>query len=240
MRYPFTLPALAIAVATTMLIAPRDGAAATQTYLFRDSFAATEGGGNVLVPVANDTGTILTGGATFVNGTFVTETISASACASTPTIRAWSFPNEGGLRYDNASPVIVTGAYSISMLMRFNPMDGGYARLIDFSNSTQDTGIYKLSAGVDFYPVGSYAAGSFVQDQDVFVTITRDAATKLVSLYINGTPSGTYTDTNDLYAPSAGIVYFLLDNTTGNANNDETDPGVNAYLQERDTTMTPE
>jgi hypothetical protein len=35
---------------------------------------------------------------------------------------------------------------------------------------------------VSFYPVGAYAAGSFVTDQDLFVMITRDAATKLVSL----------------------------------------------------------
>jgi hypothetical protein len=214
--------------------------AATETYLFRDSFQPQEGAGNVLVPVSNATNTIVTSGPDFVNGTFVTETISASACASTPTIRAWSFPDRGGLRHDNATPTVVTGSYSISMLMRYNPMDGGYARLIDFSSSTQDTGIYKLGNGVSFYPVGTFASGSFVQDQDVFVSITRDAGTQLVSLYINGVPSGTYTDINNLYAPSATVVYFLMDNTTGNAAIYETDPGVIAYLQVRDTPMTPE
>jgi hypothetical protein len=72
------------------------------------------------------------------------------------------------------------------------------------------------------------------------VTITRDAGTQLVSLYINGVPSGTYTDTTNLYAPSATVVYFLMDNTTGSAAIGETDPGVIAYLQVRDTPMTPE
>jgi len=126
------------------------------------------------------------------------------------------------------------------MLMRFNPMDGGYARLIDFSNSTLDTGIYKLGDGVSFYPVGTFAAGSFVENQDVFITITRDGTSKLVSLYINGVPSGTYVDTGDLYAPSATVLYFLLDNTTGSAAIQETDAGVIAYLQLRSTPMTPE
>ena len=214
--------------------------AVTETYLFRDSFAPKEGAGNVLVPVSNTTGMILTSGTDFRNGSFVTETISASACASTPTIRAWSFPDEAGLRYDNATPTVITGSYTISMLMRYDPMDASWARLVDFSNSTLDTGIYKYGDGVDFYPVGSYAAGSFVQGQDVFVTITRDAGTKLVSLYINGVPSGTYTDTTDLYAPSATVVYFLMDNTTGAANITETDPGIIAYLQMRDTPITPE
>ena len=217
----------------------RADAQVTETYLFRDSFAALEGAGNVLVPVSNATATIVTSGPDFVNGAFVTETISASACASTPTIRAWSFPVSGGLRHANTAPTVVTGSYSISMLMRYNPMDSGYARLIDFSNSTQDTGIYKLGNGVSFYPVGTFASGSFVQDQDVFVTITRDAATQLVSLYINGVASGTYTDTGNLYAPSATVVYFLMDNTTGSAAIRETDPGVIAYLQVRDTPMTP-
>lgn len=212
----------------------------TQTYLFRDSFAPVEGTGEALVPVSNDTGTILTSGPSFVNGAFVTETISASACASTPTVRAWSFPDAGGLRFDNAMPTVVTGSYSISMLMRYNPMDGGYGRLVDFSNSTLDSGIYKYGDGVRFYPLGSFASGSFVQDQDVFVTVTRDGGTKEASLYINGVPSGTQTDTNDLYAPLATVVYFLMDNTTGSAAIGETDPGVIAYLQVRDTPMTPE
>ena len=49
-----------------------------------------------------------------------------------PDVRAWSFPVSGGL-YANTAPTVVTGrGYSISMLTRYNPMDSGYARLIDF------------------------------------------------------------------------------------------------------------
>ncbi len=117
----------------------RADAQVTETYLFRDSFAALEGAGNVLVPVSNATATIVTSGPDFVNGAFVTETISASACASTPTIRAWSFPVSGGLRHANTAPTVVTGSYSISMLMRYNPMDSGYARLIDTSRTPRKT-----------------------------------------------------------------------------------------------------
>jgi cysteine-rich repeat protein len=241
MRYPLTIVAAAIELAALLGVPVGRANATTETYLFRDSFAPNEGAGNVLVPVSNATGTIVTGGPDFVNGAFVDETISSQACAETPTIRAWSFPDRGGLRYDNAAPTLVTGSYSISMLMRYNPMDDTWARLIDFSNSTQDAGIYKYSGGqVSFYPVGYFAAGSFVQDQDVFVTITRDAATQLVSLYINGVPSGTYVDTTNLYAPLATVVYFLMDNTTGSAAIYETDPGVIAYLQVTDAPMTAE
>lgn len=231
----FVVPAVLLAVSVVAA-----SAQTTETYVFRDSFAPIEGAGNVLVPVSNAKGTIVTSGPDFLNGSFVTETISGSACGSPPTIRAWSFPVTAGLRYDNVAPTVVTGSYSISMLMRFNPMDTGYARLIDFSNSTLDTGIYKLRDGVSFYPVGTFAAGSFVENQDLFITITRDGTSKLVSLYINGTPSGTYVDTGDLYAPSATALYFLLDNTTGSAAIQETDAGVIAYLQLRSTPMAPE
>lgn len=227
-----------LAIVLLLTSVPRPAVAVTETYLFRDSFAPEEGAGNVLVPVSNATGTIVTSGPDFINGSFVTESISAAACASTPSVRAWSFLDKSGLYYPNATPTVVTGSYTISMLMRYDPMDSGYARLIDFSNSTLDTGIYKLGNEVSFYPVGVFAAGSFVSGQDVFVTITRDAGTQLVSLYINGVPSGTYTDTTNLYAPSATAVYFLMDNTTGSANIGETDPGTIAYLQIRDVPIT--
>jgi hypothetical protein len=61
---------------------------------------------------------------------------------------------------------------------------------------------------------------------------------RIVVLAINGVPAGTYTDIGNLYAPSAAALYFLLDNTTGSAAITETDPGVIAYLQVRDTPLT--
>lgn len=216
------------------------GAQMTETYLFRDSFEPIEGAGNVLVAVSNADGTIATDGDPgFLDGAFVTQTISEAACPSAPTVRAWAFPDFAGLRHANTTPAIATGSYSISMLLRYDPMDTDYARLIDFSNSTADDGIYKLDGGVSFYPEGEFADGSFVEGQDVFVTITRDAASQLVSLYIDGAPAGTYDDTGDLYVPSASALYFLMDNTTGSAAIDETDPGTIAYLQVSDTPKTP-
>src|SRR5262249_821635 len=146
-------------LAIVLLLASRSrpAAAVTETYLFRDSFAPEEGAGNVLVPVSNATNTIVSSGPDFINGSFVTAGIRAARCAATRSVRAWSFLDKSGLYYPNATPTVVTGSYTISMLMRYDPMDGGYARLIDFSNSTLDTGIYKLGNEVRFYPVGTFA-----------------------------------------------------------------------------------
>lgn len=216
------------------------GGLTTETYLFRDSFEPIEGAGNVLVPVSNDGGTIVSeGDPGFLDGAFVTQAISEAACPEAPTVRAWAFPESAGLRHANTAPALATGSYSVSMLLRYDPMDTGYARLIDFSNSTADTGIYKLDDGVSFYPVGTFADGSFVEGQDVFVTITRDGASNLVSLYIDGAPAGTYTDAGNLYVPAASALFFLMDNTTGSAAISETDPGTIAYLQVSDTPLTP-
>ncbi len=234
-------PSVALSLAAGVLGLAAPAGAITHTFTFRDTLLPREGG-TALVPVFNGSGpaTILTQGMTgFVNGSYVTQTITARACASQPTVRAWSFPAQGGLRHPNMAPVIASGSYTLSMLVRFNPQTGGYARLVDFSNSTLDTGIYELGGGVSFYPVGTYAAGSFVQAEDTFVTLTRDATTRVVNLYINGVASGTYTDSTDLYAPASGTLYFFMDNTTGSAAISESNAGVVSYLQIADAPITP-
>ena len=227
-----TLASTLLTMATVVGLAAGTGTAmaAADTYTFRDTLGSAEGSGNTLVSTYNS--------GAFVDGSFVDTVIDANVCPSTPTVRGWAFPQFGGLRTPNASPVIVGGSYTISMIVKFNPMGTGYVRLIDFSNSTQDAGIYELSGGVSFYPVGDFAPGSFVNDRYSFVTITRDAATQLVSLFIGTTPAGTYTDTGNIYVPSAQNVFFFMDNTTGSAAISESQAGIITYLKLIDTPVT--
>src|SRR6476646_452218 len=103
------------------LMTGRVAHAAVDTYLFRNTLAPLEGGGNTLVPTYN--------GGTFVNGSFVDTTIDASVCPGSPTVRGWSFPQFGGLQTPNNSPAVVGGSYTISMIVKFNPMRSGYSRL---------------------------------------------------------------------------------------------------------------
>ncbi|MEO7156659.1 MAG: IPT/TIG domain-containing protein [Vicinamibacterales bacterium] len=124
------------------------------------------------------------------------------------------------------------------MIVKFNPMKSGYSRLIDFSNSTLDTGIYELDGGLSLYPVGTFAPASFADNQYSFVTFTRDGATNVVSVFVGTTPAGTYTDTGSLYVPSAQNVIYLMDNTTGSANIFESSPGVITYIKLIDTPVT--
>ena len=221
---------LLILIVVATLLVGRSAHAASDTYLFRDTLAPLEAAGNTLVPTYNN--------GTFVNGSFVDTTIDAGVCPGTLTVRGWSFPEYGGLMTPNNSPAVVGGSYTISMIVKFSPMRSGYSRLIDFSNSTLDTGIYELNGGLSLYPVGTFAPGSFVDNQYSFVTFTRDAATNLVSVFVGTTPAGTYTDAGGLYVPSAQNVIFMMDNTTGAANISESSPGIIIYLKLIDAPVT--
>lgn len=222
---------IALVLGLGSLLAAPAAAQTADTYMFRDSLASIEGSGNTLTSTFNGAGP-------FIDGSFVDSTIDANVCAGTPTVRGWSFPRYGGLLAPNNSPAIVSGSYTISMIVKFNPMGTGYVRLIDFSDSTLDDGIYERNGGVSFYPVGTFAPGSFVNDRYSFVTITRDAATQQVSLFIGTTPAGTYSDTGNLYVPTAQNVRFLMDNTTGSASISESAPGIITYLKLIDTPVT--
>ena len=217
-------------IAAVTLLAGRAADAASGTYLFRDTLAPLEGAGNTLVATYNN--------GPFVNGSFVDTTIDASVCPGTPTVRGWAFPQYGGLQTPNNAPAVVGGSYTISMIVKFNPMRPGYSRLIDFSNSTLDTGIYELDGQLSLYPVGTFAPGSWVNNQYSFVTFTRDASTNLVSVFVGTTPAGTYTDVGGLYVPLAQNVIFLMDNTTGAAAVTESSPGIITYIKLIDTPVT--
>ena len=230
MMRSFKLASLPLALAALGLARP--AFAVTDTYTFRDTLQSTEGGatGNTLSATYNN--------GTLVAGTFGDVTISASACANTPTVRGYSFPAFGGLKSLNTAPIVATGSYTITMIVKFSPLKGGYTRLIDFSDSTLDDGIYVLNNGVSFYPVGTYAPNSFQDDQFSVMTITRNAATDEVSLFIGLTAAGVYTDTPKRYVPNNGNLYFFMDNTTGAAAVSESSPGVVTFLRVSDQPIT--
>jgi cysteine-rich repeat protein len=223
-----------VCVSVTTLVAVPSAWAAADTYRFRDKLESDQGGaaGNVLVPTFNN--------GTAVAGTYVDTVVDANACANIPTVRGYSFPAFGGLRSANDKPIVVGEAYTISMIVKFAPLRSGYTRLIDFSNSTLDDGIYILNQGISFYPVGTYAPGSFVDDRFSVMTLTRDSATSVVSLFIGLTAAGTYTDTTKKYVPSAGNMHFFMDNTTGAAAVSESSPGIVTFLRVSDQTTTSE
>ncbi|MEA2752023.1 MAG: hypothetical protein QOI41_6166 [Myxococcales bacterium] len=226
-----TKPALRLAVPLVLaaLGLARDAQAALDTYTFRDNLQSTEGGlaGNVLQFESNN------GDPT--PGTFVDATIDVSACPNAPTVRGYSFPQYSGFKSLNKAPIVAGESYTITMIVKFNPLQGAFTRLIDFSDSTLDEGIYVLNGEISFYPVGTFAPGAFVDNQFSVMTLTRDAATSVVALYIGSTPAGTYTDTMKIYVPTNGTLHFFMDNTTGPAPIAESSAGIVTFVRVSDT-----
>ncbi|MBA2762172.1 MAG: hypothetical protein H0U39_09495 [Segetibacter sp.] len=103
------------------------------TYFFNGNLNENSGG-----PVL--TQTLACNAAT---GTFGTETITTATgtCGTTPA-NTFRFNDGGGFQYSNTTN-FVRQSYTIHVFFKFNAI-GGYSRIIDFSNSTSDNGIYLL------------------------------------------------------------------------------------------------
>ena len=172
-----------------------------QEYFFANNFNGT-GGGGALTQLTS------CGAAT---GSFGTDSIiTSNGLCSVST--AFCFNAGGGFAYPNTS---ITGQYSINLFFKFNTL-GGWSRIIDFSNSTQDAGFYLLTNCLNFYPNGNVGTCPFFQPNIYYLfTFVRNSSTKVISAYVNGALFGTYTDVGNVYATATTttpINFFRDDN----------------------------
>lgn len=124
------------------------------------------------------------------------------------------FNHGGGLQYPNS----ISGDYTISVLFKFTENLTGYTRVIDFSNSTSDNGIYLLNNCLNFYPNGNVGTCPYFQTGIYYyITLVKDAATGIIQVYVDGVLFGSYTDVTNIYSPIAGsfINFFRDDNAVG-------------------------
>lgn len=190
---------------------------AQHEYLFNGSLNGTGGG-----PVLTQS---LTCGAT--SGTFSTQTISTSAgfCV---TDMAFCFNDGGGLQY--ANPSYITNQYTIHLFFKFNTISG-WSRIIDFSNSTADAGIYLLNDCLNFYPNGNVGpCPTFTSGLWYLMSFIRDGSTNIVSVYVNGVLFASYNDgatnTYRCATNTTPILFFRDDNSVSC----EAQPGCVKYL----------
>ena len=145
-------------------------------------------------------------------GAFGTQTINTSSgfCS---TVDAFCFTQGGGLSYLN--PNYITSNYTINLLFKFNTY-GGWSRIIDFSNSTNDAGIYLLGNCLNFYPNGNVGTCPyFVPNTYYLFTFVRTGFNNIISVYVDGNLFGTYNDAGNLYRPTTSnvpIKFFRDDN----------------------------
>ena len=149
---------------------------------------------------------------------------------------AFYFNDGGGLTYSN--PKYITNQYSINILLRFNTISG-YSRIVDFSNSTADAGIYLLNDCLNFYPNGNIGNCPYFKANLFYLfTFVRNGSTGIISVYVNGTLFATYNDKNtNLYrltTSNTPIIFFRDDNVV----QCETQAGCVKYISITSETLT--
>lgn len=157
-------------------------------------------------------------------GSFGTVDINTSSgfCSNST---AFCFNEGGGLVYPNGD---ITGEYSINLFFKFNSLSG-YSRIIDFSNSSADAGIYLYGNCLNFFPNGNVGACNFSANLFYLFTFVRNGTTNQITIYVNGTPFGTFSDAANRYRPASintPLIFFRDDNVV----RCEDKPGCIKYL----------
>ncbi len=170
-----------------------------------------------------------------MNGSFGSTIITTTA-GSCGTATAFSFNEGGGISYPNNTSYI-NDTYTINIFFQVNAL-AGYQRIIDFKNSTTDRGLYTLGDCLNFYPNGNVGACPFFTANKFYlISMVRDGATKLMTIYVNGTLFSTYTDAADDYVPTTTttpILFFRDDNAVPCEDRD----GVVKYIELKPTVST--
>ena len=93
------------------------------------------------------------------------------------------------------------GRYTIALLLRLENVED-YAKLIDFENRADSTGVYAIDNDLEVYPHGDIGdQDALVNDRYVQIITTRDS-TGLVRLYADGVLNTEATD-DAVRSPSA-------------------------------------
>jgi hypothetical protein len=124
-------------------------------------------------------------------------------------------------------------AYSVETAFRFD-VTNGYRRIMNFLNSTSDTGLYNLNGALNFYPLTTSGATPFAPNQMSSVVFTRDASGNSVG-YVNGTALISFTNATLTNIGLANVLHlFVDDNQVGG----EASPGFVDYIRVYDTALT--
>lgn len=171
---------------------------------------------------------------------FFEDDLSAN-CPGVTKKKVYHFADNAGLQF-NSGAGSQFGDYTVSAMIRFTPLTGGWTRVIDFSDGQKDTGIYALGNNLNFFPNGNVGpANTFQSNRYTFLTLTRNGATGIISVYYENQKVATYNDSAGNYkVPTSGNIIFARDNLPGTPAPDEGGPGNIAYVRVANYEATPE
>jgi len=171
-------------------------------YRFNDTRASSVGSPPALTDIDADPA---------ADNVFTTETVGGSPR------RVLQFPQGNGLQASTGG-VIPTSAYTIVVDFRLDAVSG-FRRIIDFQNSSRDTGLYNFNGSLSFFGSASGAPDSPITpssggDPYHEVVLTRDSAGEVVG-YVDGTEQLRFDDASGaaVIHPGQTLTFFKDDNS---------------------------
>ncbi|MBJ6368939.1 T9SS type B sorting domain-containing protein [Snuella sedimenti] len=171
------------------------------------------------------------------SGNFFSTNVSMSPFCSSARKTVYNFRQKTGLKYTRSSSDNFDD-YTITVIIKLNTVIANtYYRILDFSNGQSDNGIYAYGSNLNFYPTGNIASNVFGSSQFTFLTITREAATKKIKVYVNDNLVTTYNDVNDYYKFYSNLI-IARDNLPGTSAPNEDTNGQIAYINVKNSVST--
>jgi hypothetical protein len=126
-----------------------------------------------------------------------------------------TFPLSSGVSLP--AGVIPSDSYSIAAQFRLEEITG-FRRLVDFSTSTSDRGVYNLNGQLNFYPIatGSTFPAPIEANNYAHVVLTRDPAGQVTG-YVDGTEEISFIDSSGdaVFPPGTDVRFFKDDAVVG-------------------------
>lgn len=146
-----------------------------------------------------------------------------------------TFPLSSGVSLP--AGVIPSDSYSIVAQFRLEEVSS-FRRLVDFSTSSSDRGLYNLNGQLNFFPIvtGSSFPPPIAANNYVHVALTREAAGHVVG-YVDGNEEITFTDSfgDAVFLPGSDVRFFKDDAVIGG----EESAGAVARIRVYDGALTP-
>jgi hypothetical protein len=172
-------------------------------YYFNGNLASTSGGPTLIENLSCAAGP----------GSF-TSLFLVSSLGICTISNSYCFNEGGGLQYNN--PNYITDQYTIHVFCKFNNTIGKF-RLLDFSESNADPGIYIQNNCLNIAPAGNVGTCPFLftSNQFYLFTFVRDASSDMLTVYVDGAIFGVFNDAAKMYTlstPTTPLVFFRDDN----------------------------
>ncbi|MEM7469606.1 MAG: hypothetical protein AAF387_22375 [Pseudomonadota bacterium] len=147
----------------------------------------------------------------------------------------YDFQNNEGL---TLSPALSdTTTYSIEIRYLQNDNFGRYRKLIDYQSLSADFGLYTLDNQPVFFGLGGSGTDFVPADTDVTLLISRDGATNILDVRLNGVLQFSHLDDGSLGVSAVNEINFFVDDTISSQT--ESFTGSVDYIRIYDTAVVP-